>query len=88
MFCKGLKTLVWLSGLRWAIEQCFEETKTESITLSQFRILLKVLLTMKKHTVKSLIEQILWIQARNHRAYLSHRIRRMNKLAYYTQVAL
>jgi len=24
-----LKTLVWLSGLRWAIEQCFEETKTK-----------------------------------------------------------
>jgi len=24
-----LGTLVWLSGLRWAIEQCFEETKTE-----------------------------------------------------------
>ena len=24
-----LSTLVWLSGLRWAIEQCFEETKTE-----------------------------------------------------------
>ena len=24
-----LKTLVWLSGMRWAIEQCFEETKTE-----------------------------------------------------------
>ena len=24
-----LKVLVWLSGLRWAIEQCFEETKTE-----------------------------------------------------------
>jgi SRSO17 transposase len=24
-----LKALVWLSGLRWAIEQCFEETKTE-----------------------------------------------------------
>jgi SRSO17 transposase len=24
-----LKTLVWISGLRWAIEQCFEETKTE-----------------------------------------------------------
>jgi len=22
-------TLCWLSGLRWAIEQCFEETKTE-----------------------------------------------------------
>lgn len=24
-----LKALVWLSGLRWAIEQCFEEAKTE-----------------------------------------------------------
>ena len=24
-----LSTLVWLSGLRWSIEQCFEETKTE-----------------------------------------------------------
>ncbi len=24
-----LKTLVWLSGLRWAFEQCFQETKTE-----------------------------------------------------------
>jgi len=24
-----LKKFVWLSGLRWAIEQCFEETKTE-----------------------------------------------------------
>ena len=24
-----LKTFVWLSGVRWAIEQCFEEAKTE-----------------------------------------------------------
>lgn len=24
-----LKTFVWLSGIRWAIEQCFEETKNE-----------------------------------------------------------
>jgi hypothetical protein len=24
-----LSTLVWLSGLRWAIEQCFQEAKTE-----------------------------------------------------------
>jgi len=24
-----LKRLIWLSGIRWAIEQCFEETKTE-----------------------------------------------------------
>ncbi|HAO23085.1 MAG TPA: hypothetical protein DCQ37_23110 [Desulfobacteraceae bacterium] len=24
-----LSTFVWLSGIRWAIGQCFEETKTE-----------------------------------------------------------
>ena len=24
-----LRTFVWLSGLRWAVEQCFEEGKTE-----------------------------------------------------------
>jgi SRSO17 transposase len=24
-----LKLLVWLSGVRWAIEQCFEEAKSE-----------------------------------------------------------
>ena len=24
-----MRLFVWLSGIRWAIEQCFEETKTE-----------------------------------------------------------
>jgi SRSO17 transposase len=24
-----LNTFVWLSGIRWAVEQCFEETKEE-----------------------------------------------------------
>jgi SRSO17 transposase len=24
-----LRTFVWLSGVRWAVEQCFEECKTE-----------------------------------------------------------
>src|SRR5713101_9370347 len=31
-----LRVLVWLSGVRWAIEQGFEETKTESLNLSEF----------------------------------------------------
>jgi SRSO17 transposase len=31
-----LRTFVWLSGLRWAVEQCFEEGKTESLNLYQF----------------------------------------------------
>ncbi len=115
-----LKTLVWLSGLRWAIEQCFEESKTElgmdhyevrkfigwhhhiltcllahfflwhlkirmgkkapSITLSHLRVLLKLLLPMIKHTLETLIEQVVWIQNRNHRANLSHRRRQLRKL--------
>jgi SRSO17 transposase len=32
-----LPLFVWLSGLRWAIEQCFEETKTE-LGLDQYEI--------------------------------------------------
>jgi hypothetical protein len=115
-----LATLVWLSGLRWAIEQCFEELKTElgmdhyevrkfigwhrhiltcmmahfilwhpkirsgkkapSITLSQLRVLIRQLLPIKRHTLETLFEQIVWIQRRNHRAYLSHRKRRLKEV--------
>jgi len=32
-----LKTFVWLSGLSWSIEQCFEETKTE-LGIDQYKV--------------------------------------------------
>ena len=32
-----LNTMVWLSGLRWAIEQCFEECKTE-LGMDQYEV--------------------------------------------------
>jgi SRSO17 transposase len=32
-----LPTLVWLSGLRWAVEQCFEEAKTE-LGMDQYEV--------------------------------------------------
>jgi len=32
-----LKTFVWLSGLRWAIEQCFEENKSE-LGMDQYEV--------------------------------------------------
>jgi SRSO17 transposase len=32
-----LNTFVWLSGLRWSIEQCFEETKTE-LGMDQYEV--------------------------------------------------
>jgi hypothetical protein len=35
---------------------------------------------MKRQTLESLIEQIAWLQARNHRSYLSHRRRRIREL--------
>jgi SRSO17 transposase len=33
----ALNTFVWLSGLRWSIEQCFEETKTE-LGMDQYEV--------------------------------------------------
>ncbi len=35
---------------------------------------------MKKHSLETLIEQVVWIQKRNHRAYLSHRRRRLREI--------
>jgi SRSO17 transposase len=32
-----LRTFVWLSGVRWAIEQCFEEAKTE-LGMAQYEV--------------------------------------------------
>jgi hypothetical protein len=43
-------------------------------------VLLKVILPMKQHTLETLIAQVAWIQARNHRAYLSHRRKRMREI--------
>ena len=57
------------------------EKKTPSITLPQLRVLISVILPMKRHTLETLLEQIVWVQIQNHRAYLSHRRRRILKLA-------
>ena len=62
-------------------EDQVREKKAPSITLPQLKLLLKVLLPMKRQTMETLISQILWIQARNHRAYLSHRKKRLQELA-------
>jgi hypothetical protein len=51
--------------------------KAPSITLSQLRVLIKLLLPMKKQAVDSLLDKILRVQQRNHRAYLFHRKKRL-----------
>ena len=123
-----LETLIWLSGLRWAIEQCFEETKTELgmdhyevrkfpgwhhhiltcmlghfflwhlkirlgkktpfVTVSQLKTLLRVVLPMRSWDAKNILELVIWVQQKNHRAYLSHRRRRLRQTINLEQVAL
>ena len=39
---------------------------------------------MKKHSLETLLEQIAWIQARNHRACLSHRRKRLREISEFT----
>jgi hypothetical protein len=59
------------------------EKKAPSITLSQLRLLIKLLLSMEKQTMESLIQQVVWIQNRNHKAYLFHRKRRESEYGQY-----
>lgn len=107
-------TFAWLSGLRGASEQCFQETRAGlgmdqygvhmfprwhhhiiSCSLALFFLWhLKIrmgkklrplfcfslgccsrFLPMRPQTLETLIEQIIWIQNRNHRARFSHRKR-------------
>jgi hypothetical protein len=106
--------------VRWAIEQCFEETKTElgmdhyevrkypgwhhqmltcmlahfflwhlqirsekkapALTVSQVRRLLEVVLPLKVFHADEVLQLIAGMQQRQHRAYLSHRKRRLHEL--------
>jgi len=55
--------------------------KAPSITLSRLdRVLLCVLLPMRKHSVESLLDQIACIPARNHRAHISHRKKKLQEI--------
>ena len=47
--------------------------KGPSITLSQLRTLNEIDLPLRHYDIETAIDVVRWIQARNHRAYLSHR---------------
>lgn len=112
-----LNFFVWLSGIRWSVEQCFRECKSglgmgdyqvrkytgwhrhmltciiahfflwhirivleykaPVITLPQIRLLPEVVLPMKTFSKQEAIEVVRWIREKNHRAYLSHRKRKL-----------
>jgi SRSO17 transposase len=117
-----LRLFVWLSGVRWAIEQSFEETKTElgmdhyevrkysgwhhhmltcmlahfflwhlqsrlekkapALTVSQVRRLLEVVLPLKVFQADDVLQLVAGMQQRQHRAYRSHRKRRLHEIAH------
>jgi SRSO17 transposase len=53
-----LRTFVWLSGMRWAIEQCFEETKSE-LGMDQYEV--RKLPGWKHHILASMLAHFfLW----------------------------
>ncbi len=79
-------TQVWLKQPMTVTRDYRWGKKAPSITLSQLKMILDVLLPLKKHDVESILDVILGVQVRNHRAYLSHRKRRDRELGQCSQV--
>ena len=55
--------------------------KTPSITLSQLRVLLEVVLPLRTYDIDGAISLVKRVQEKNHKAYLSHRKKRLENIA-------
>jgi hypothetical protein len=53
------------------------EKKAPAITTSQLRLILRTVLPLRTFDIDMAIWLVGWIQRRNHRAYLSHRRKRI-----------
>jgi len=124
----SLGRLVWLSGMRWPTETCFEEGKQElgmgdyqvrswtgwhhhmtlvilahfflvrtrlhladkapALTLPQTVLLLRSVLPLPVFDEQLALDIIRYRQRNNHAAYLSHRKKRLRKLAASSEVSL
>ena len=57
------------------------EKKAPAITVSQLRILLEIVLPLKIFDIQDALDLVEWIQWKNHKAYISHRKKRIRKLS-------
>jgi hypothetical protein len=56
--------------------------KTPALTVSRLRLLIKNMLPIKQFNHQEITELIKWNQMRNHRAYISHRKRKLAGQSY------
>lgn len=61
----------------WVNKTCVVLTQKTNMGI-QVRVLLEVVLPLRRYDVDTVIELVLWIQTKNHSAYLLRRRRRVN----------